>query len=41
MTFPVNFKLLSNPANWAIVLLTVAIGVFAVHSIKPTSNNNS
>lgn len=38
---PLNFELLSNPVNWVIILLMVAIAGLAVNLIfsKPTAGD--
>jgi hypothetical protein len=39
---PLNFELLSNPVNWVIILLMVAIAGMAVNLIfaQPSSGDN-
>lgn len=32
---PINFNLLKNPVNWAIVVLMVIIASFAFHLLLP------
>ncbi len=41
MNVPINFRLLKTPANWFIVLLTLLIGGFALHAIRPSTSDNS
>lgn len=33
---PINWKLVGNPANWAIVLLMLIIAGFTVHLLLPS-----
>lgn len=35
---PINFKLLSSPVNWLIVILTFLIGTFALSTINSNSS---
>lgn len=37
----INFKLIENPANWAIVGLTVLIGAFAAVHVLPWFTNSN
>lgn len=32
---PLNFKLLANPVNWAIIILMLVIAGFALHILLP------
>lgn len=32
---PINWQLIGNPYNWAIVVLMVLIGAFALHTVSP------
>lgn len=38
-SIPLNWNLLSNPVNWVIVVLMVALAGLAVAAIFPASNN--
>ena len=38
MMLPINFVILKNPVNWFVIILTVMIGGFALHSIAPSEN---
>lgn len=37
---PLNFEVIGNPVNWAIVILTFIIGGFLLHEIVPTLSDN-
>lgn len=41
MNLPINFRLIKTPANWFIVVLTILIGGFALHIVKPSTPDNS
>lgn len=34
---PINFQLIGNPINWAIILLMLIIAGFAVHLLLPST----
>lgn len=38
---PINWTLISNPANWAIIVLMLLIAGFAVHLVLPSAFPNS
>lgn len=41
MKIPVNFEVLKNPVNWFIVLLTIVIGGFLLHTILPDKSSDN
>jgi len=38
---PINWELIANPVNWAIILLMLAIGGIALHIVMPDYFNKS
>lgn len=38
---PINWKIIANPVNWAIVLLMLVIASFVLHLLLPDTFNTN